>query len=418
LRKTSTGLPSPFIFPSLAVLFCFSMFYRAMNAVIAPDLVKDFQLDPERLGLLGSAFFYTFAVLQIPMGLLLDRVGPRKVLSLFLLVGAAGTFIFASATTFHAAFAGMSLIGAGMAPVLVGSLKVFVSRYPRGRFPTLSGSIISIGALGSVLATSPLVCMISLIGWRLTLMYSGLFTVVLSAIMFYLLEEGTPEQRKGVAQDSRQRQQIGIVKSMQMVVSQLSFWQIGLLAFFRYGTFVALQGVWLGPYLMVAKHFQPIAAGNILVMLSVGSIAGALTAGYLVEKVFRNTKTVLLLGVGCYALLLLSLAGIWNIESAAAHASLFVLPRFLLTTFGILVYLHGKELFPAQMSGTVMAGVNFFLMAGGGFFIQIIGLIISLFVGASPGDSLGAYHLAFFVCFAGMAGSLIFYAFSRNAQES
>lgn len=91
------------IFSTLSVLFIFSMFYRLSNAVIAPDLVKAFNLDAESLGILGGAFFYSFALMQIPMGVLLDRIGPRHVMTIFGLLGALGAFAFAAADTFFLA---------------------------------------------------------------------------------------------------------------------------------------------------------------------------------------------------------------------------------------------------------------------------------------------------------------------------
>jgi MFS family permease len=159
-----TKRTSLFIFPLLSTLFCFSMFYRLTNAVIAPDLIREFHLNAERLGMLSSAFFYTFALFQIPMGVLLDRIGPRKVITLFTLVGAAGAFVFACAGGFYMALAGRALLGIGMASALMGSFKVFVNRYPPRRFSTLSGAILSIGTLGPILATSPLVYLNSING--------------------------------------------------------------------------------------------------------------------------------------------------------------------------------------------------------------------------------------------------------------
>src|SRR5208337_5226230 len=182
MPKKRTSL---FIFPLLSALFCFSMFYRLTNAVLAPDLIRAFNLNAERLGMLGSAFFYTFALFQIPMGVLLDRVGPRKVITLFTLVGAAGAFVFACAGNFYAALAGRALLGIGMATALMGSFKVFVNRYPPRRFATLSGAILSIGTLGPILATSPLVFLNSTIGWRLTFFYCGILTVGLALSLFW-----------------------------------------------------------------------------------------------------------------------------------------------------------------------------------------------------------------------------------------
>ena len=121
------------------------MFYRVTNAWIAPDLAREFNLDAQGLGLLGSAFFYTYAIFQIPVGVLIDRVGPRRMISFFSLVGAARALVFACAGGLYMAFLGRALLGIGMASTLMGSLKVFATEYPPQRFSTLSGTIIYFG---------------------------------------------------------------------------------------------------------------------------------------------------------------------------------------------------------------------------------------------------------------------------------
>jgi MFS family permease len=389
------------------------MFYRVTNAIIAPDLVRAFNLDAERLGMLGSAFFYTFALFQIPMGVLLDRIGPRRVISFFVLVGASGAFVFACAGSFYTAFAGRALLGIGMAAVLMGSLKVFVTRYSPKRFAMLSGTIISIGTLGTILATSPLAYLNSTIGWRATLIYCGIITVALAIVIFLVLKEKDNGERTEALLASSPQQNIGVIRSAQLVLGTLSFWQIGSIAFFRYGTFVALQGVWFGPYLINIKRFTPLIAGNILMMLSLGTAIGSSVAGYVNDKIFRSTKSVLMIGMSFYALCLVPLTGIWRIDGVFAFSAIFMLLGFF-SGFGMLAYTHIKELFPLSMSGMVTAGVNFFIMIGGAVFMQAIGIIISLYGDTNQVYSSGAYHVAFLICLMGMIASLIFYSFSKS----
>jgi MFS family permease len=405
-----------FIFPLLSTLFCFSMFYRLTNAVLAPDLIKAFHLNAERLGVLSSAFFYTFALFQIPMGVLLDRIGPRKVIALFTLVGAAGAFVFACAGSFYVALTGRALLGIGMAAALMGSFKVFVNSYPPRRFALLSGVIISIGTLGPVLATSPLVYLNSTIGWRLTFVYCGIITVALGLSLFWVLREDHHEAGQEIPISAAAGQKAGVIKTLGLVFGTLAFWQIGAMSFFRSGTFMGLQGVWFGPYLMEIKGFAPLTAGNILMMLSLGGAVGATISGYLAERVFRSAKSVILLGVSVYVLLLIPLTGVLQIDSAVAYGVVFMLQGFF-ASFGILCYTHIKELFPLSMSGTAIAAVNVFVMAGGAVVMQGVGIIISSHSGAHPLYAAGAYHLAFFVCLLGVVASLIFYAFSQTRRD-
>jgi len=408
-------LRSALVFATLSVIFCFSMFYRVTNAVIAPDLIRDLSLNAERLGMLGSAFFYSFALFQIPMGVLLDKIGPRTVITFFSLVGASGAFIFGLADSFAASFVGRTLLGIGMASVLMGSLKVFVIEFPARMFATLSGTLISIGTLGSLLATSPLAYLNTTIGWRQTLIYAGMINVALSIVVFWVLK-GSNRNKEGDSLPRAIQDQKGIGASLRMVVGSLSFWQISALAFFRYGTFIALQGLWLGPYLMDIKGLTQIKTGNVLMMMSVGMIVGSPIAGYLADRTFRSKKTVILAGLILYTLCLIPLTGIFGIDSTLVFSVLLFFTG-VFTSFGILLYTHIKELFPLNMSGTAMAGVNFFVMSGGALFMQVMGNIIESFSHTGHSYPVQAYHMAFSICLAGMIAGLIFYAFSKDFRS-
>ena len=298
------------------------MFYRVSSAVIAPDLIQAFDLNAESLGVLGGAFFYSFALMQIPMGVLLDRVGPRIVLTVFGLVGAIGAFVFAAANTFFLAMVGRILIGAGMASVLMGSFKIFVLRFSYNKFSILSGILISIGTLGSILATSPLAWLSMNIGWRQTFVIAGCATTIFALLIFWVMKEnqGQAVISSGPAIDNDKK--IPLKTLLHLVLGNLSFWQIGVFAFFRYGTFVALQGVWLGTYLIQIKGFSPVQAGNILMMLSIGYIAGAPIAGYLADRVIRSAKVTAFGSVVLYAICLLPLTGIVDIENPVLFGTL------------------------------------------------------------------------------------------------
>ncbi|OPY77289.1 MAG: D-galactonate transporter [Syntrophorhabdus sp. PtaU1.Bin058] len=404
------------VFATLSSILCLSMFYRVTNAVISPDLIRDLHLNAERLGTLGSAFFYSFALCQIPMGVLLDKIGPRIIITFFSLIGASGAIVFGSADSFASAFAGRTLLGIGMASALMGSLKVFVLQFPAGRFAILSGTIISIGTLGNILATSPLAYLNATIGWRQTLLYAGGINIILAVLLFWVLKgDGRNRQYDDIPLSAQERK-TGVLESFRLVVSNLSFWQLGAVAFFRYGTLVALQGLWLGPYFMDIKGLTQMKTGNLLMMLSLGTIVGSPTAGYLTDRVFYSRKTVILMGLGLYSLCLVPLTGIFDIDSPLAFSVLlFFIGVF--SSFGMLAYTHIKELFPLNMSGTAISGVNFFVISGGAVLMQVIGIIVEGFVRADRSYPPQAYHTAFFICLLGMVCGLLFYAFSKDSHR-
>jgi sugar phosphate permease len=392
------------------------MFYRVSSAVIAPDLIQTFRLNAESLGVLGGAFFYSFALMQIPMGVLLDRIGPRYVMTFFGLVGALGAFVFASSTTFSLAITGRILMGMGMASVLMGSFKVFVLRFPSNKFSTFSGALIAIGTLGSILATSPLAWLSMNIGWRFTFLIAGIITIIFALFIFWVLKDQTDQKEVSADITANGDHKTSIKTLVRIVLGSLSFWQIAMFAFFRYGTFVALQGLWLGTYLIDVKGFSPVRAGNILMMLSMGYIAGAPIAGYLADKVIKSAKITAFCAVVLYALCLLPLTGIVEIDNPVLLGALFSLIGFF-NSPGTLAYTHVKELYPIHISGTVIAAANFFVMAGGAVLTPALGIIIETITPKGQLYTPAAYHSAFLVCFLGTAASLVFYGFSKSSTS-
>lgn len=400
------------LFSILSALFILSMFYRVANAVIAPNLIEEFHINAEELGILGGVIFYAFALVQIPLGPLLDRIGPRIIMTSFSLIGAAGVVTFALSRSFAMALIGRALMGVGTAAALMGSLKVFTLRLPPEKFASFAGLIISFGMLGGILAASPFAYFTSLIGWRTTFIVSAIVTVILSLLIFRTLgDEKEEEGRGGVAASSGQK--INILETARFVFGSISFWQIAAAAFCRYGTFVSLQGLWLGLYLMDVEGYSPIRTGNVLTMLSFGMIAGSPCAGWLYDRVFHSKKSIILLGLILYCLSLLPLVGIFKIKYTFVYAIIYFVIGFF-SGFGMLLYPHVKEIFPLNLSGTVMTWVNFFLIGGGAFFMQVMGRVIELFPHSGRSYPPDAYYFSFLLCFICMGASIIFYAFCKN----
>ncbi len=383
--------------------------------MIAPDLIHDLGLSAETLGILGGAYFYSFALLQIPMGPMLDRIGPRFIITSFPLIGALGAFLFAFGESFTAALLGRILIGTGMSVILMGSFKVFTLRFSSDRFATLVGLISSVGTFGNIFAASPLAFLTSTIGWRTTFILAGVVTTLLTFLAFWVLG-GEKKVEETLASSAPSESKIGFLQSMRLVLGSLAFWQFGVIAFFRYGTFVSLQGLWLGPYLINTKGYTPVLAGNLLILLAIGTIVGGPIAGRLSDKVFHSRKTVALGGLSLYIICLFLLTGVVEIQDPFWFGLIFFFMGFF-SIFGMVVYSHAKEFFPAPISGTVMTWVNFFTMAGAGVFMPAMGSIIELFPRINNSYPPKAYHLAFLICFLGMAVSLVFYGFSKKMHN-
>jgi MFS family permease len=414
MGEPSQSLKPFLIFSILSALFTLSMFYRVSNAVIAPNLIQDLKLNAETLGILGGAYFYSFALLQIPMGPMLDRIGPRIIITSSSLIGALGAFLFAFGNSFTAALLGRILIGAGMASVLMGSFMVFTLQFSPNRFATLVGILLSVGTLGNILAASPLAYLTSTIGWRTTFILAGSITTLFAFIALWVLGKEKRKEEKPSFPSSSEPE-IGILQSMRLILKSLTFWQMGAVAFFRYGTFVGLQGLWLGPYLIDTQGYSPVETGNVLILLAIGTIVGGPIAGRLSDRIFQSRKGVALWGLAFYALSLFPLVGVLKIQSPFWYGFVFFFIGFF-SSFGMVVYSHAKELFPITISGTIMTWVNFFTMAGAAIFMPLLGRVIEFFPRVNHAYPARAYHFAFLLCFLGMAASVIFYAFSKKER--
>jgi MFS family permease len=143
-----------------------SQFYRVSSAIIAPDLSRDLGLNSQELGLLGAIFFYVFALFQPPLGLLLDRIGARISMVLLNCIAILGAIIFAHAGSLPGGVIGRGLLGLGMSANLMGTFKLFTNWFELGKFATITGLLLSMGALGTLAATSPLALLVQALGWR------------------------------------------------------------------------------------------------------------------------------------------------------------------------------------------------------------------------------------------------------------
>ncbi len=350
------------------------------------------------------------------MGPMLDRVGPRIVISSCALVGALGAFLFAFSHSFYAAFWGRILIGLGMAAMLMSSLKVFTLRFSPKQFATLMGTFVSIGSLGSILAASPLAYLNSNIGWRLTFAITGGISIILAYFTYRILGREEAKREGDMDPPASSSPGLGIFQSLRVILGTLAFWQGSTVAFFRYGTFLALQGLWLGPYLMNIKGYAPLKVGNMLIFMSLGGIIGGPISGRFSDRAFPSRKAVALVGLSLYTLCLLPLTGVLKIDNPFMYGVLFFLIGFF-NTFGMGIYSHIKELFPLGIAGTVMTWTNFFNMAGVAIFMPLLGKIIESFQRPDHSYPPEAYHLSFLICFISMVASLVFYGLSRKERR-
>ncbi len=373
-----------------------SYFYRSANAVIAPDLSAEMALGAGQLGLMTSLFFATFALAQLPLGVALDRWGPRWVTPGLMLVGAAGSAAFALAPGFGALALGRGLIGVGMAGVLMGSLKAFSRWYPAERFATVSGLLVGIGSTGAMIAATPLAWLNSAVGWRTVFVLVGAATVLI-ALAISTWTRSAPDGAPAPVHDAE-------AGHLGAVFADLRFWRMAPLAFFMAGTLLGFQGLWAGPYLFDVLHLDAIAAGNVLLMMGVGVTCGFVASGWLADR-FGLPRTVALMAV----LFVAAQAGLALRPPLAMVAGLYLAFGFS-GAFNIMLLAHARHAFPAAITGQAVTAVNLFGI-GGTFVLQwAMGLIIGTWNADAAGHYPPEAYTAVLACTAvGAALTLLWY---------
>ncbi|MDR7419762.1 MAG: MFS transporter [Armatimonadota bacterium] len=402
MKPTRTSL-----FISFLAAYFLSQFFRSTNAVIAPDLAREFALSASRLGLMTGLFYAAFAATQIPLGRALDRHGPRLVTPVLMLAAAAGSLAFGTARDFTALAAGRALIGIGMAGVLMGALKALRAWYPGRDYPTVSGLFVGLGATGALAAATPLAALTSAVGWRpVFLIASGVTLLAGLSIV-----AGARDSPDAASQDTAQseapaaRSRAGFAAALKTD----ALWRMGTMHFFVAGTQFAFQGLWGGPYLYDIGRLSPIAVGNILLLLSGGVVAGYAASGWVAQR-FGLVRTV------TGAMLVF----------AATHLALSLRPPLpaiaaaylvfgIAAGFGIMLLAHAGMAFPRHLGGQAMTFVN--LMGIGGTFLFQWG--IGLILGAYGVDAQGhhppaAYSTAFLLTGAGTVLAALWYSGLRR----
>ncbi|HRH72574.1 MFS transporter [Zoogloea sp.] len=349
------------IFLPFALGYYLSYLLRTVNAVISPDLTRELGLTAADLGLLTSTYFFAFGLAQIPVGIALDRYGPRRVEAALLLITALGGVLFATGDSLPTLASARGLIGLGVAACLMAGLKGFTLWFPREKLASMTGYIMSCGALGAVTASAPLEAALPFIGWR------GAFWVVaaLAAGIAALIFLAMPEKDDGTHRVDLQ----SALRGVSDVLSAGRFWSFsGQSAFFT-GGFMALQGLWAVPWLMEVNGYSRSVAADHLFWLNIGMLAGQLSIGaWATRLAARGITPLRLMQVGLF--LTMVVEGLIIAEAGSTLVLWCVLG--VVSATGAQMYGVVAGLFPLHLTGRVTTSIN--LMAFIGAFVVQWGL--------------------------------------------
>lgn len=381
------------IFFVLALIYILVYFYRVSLAVVARDVSRDLNLTPAQLGSLSSILFYVYAAAQIPLGPMIDRLGSRMVISGLGVLTAIGGVLFSQAGSMGEAMAARVLIGVGTSAVLMATFTIFSHWFSKQEFGRVSGFMVAVGNLGNLAGTAPLALAVSLIGWRSSFLAIGVLQALVTVLVFCIVRDRPPHSSAGAGEVAA-HVPVPMMDAWKQILSNGDFWLLGALAFAWYGNYLAVQGLWGGPYLMEVLKLTRAETGRMLMFSSIGTVVGSVVIDSIARKVMHSYKNTLLAGQVLLLLLMASFLGPAELMSQTALAILFFALGLAVST-GVMIYPIVRSMFPVTIVGTSLTTLNFFVLMGAASMQQIMGVILGSFVKMAPAAPAQAFHAAF-----------------------
>lgn len=386
---------------TLIVAYVLSQFYRAFLAVLTPVLKLDIGATPEDLANASGIWFLIFAVMQLPVGLALDKIGPRWTTAILFALGAGGgALVFAAASTpFHITLA-MGLIGIGCSPVLMASFFIFARVYEARVFATLAAMVIGIGSLGNIAGSAPMAWAVEAFGWRMTMIGLAAITAAISLLVLVTVRDPARVEtdEKGSVLD---------------LLRMPALWLIFPLMFVNYAPAAGIRGLWAGPYLADVFALDAGGIGRATLIMALAMVIANFVYGPL-DRIFGTRKWIVFVGNAAGALCLYTLAfmpmpPLWSV------VTLFAAVGFFGSSFPVVVA-HARSFFPPHLTGRGVTLINLFGIGGVGVFQFVTG---RLFAGLESGAATAAApYQALFLFFAVIVTiGVAIYAFSHDRTD-
>jgi sugar phosphate permease len=405
------------IFAILSGGYILVYFHRLCPAVVAVDMMQDLHTGGPLTGLLAAAYFYPYALMQLPAGLLSDSWGPRNTITLFFTVAFGGSLLLGLAPSAFWAITGRALVGTGVAMLFVPTMKILAEWFRAREFAVMTGILMAMGGLGSLGAAAPLAWLSAWIGWRFSFVVVGVFTLVLAALVWLMVRDrpsnfGWPSVSEA---GGSKAQPMRLGQGVRHVVACGAFWPLAVWFFCDCAVFFSFGGLWGGPYLMQVYALSKEHASRILSMMAVGMILGSPLLSYLSNTIFRARKPVLVAS----SLMTLVIAALLTFATARIPLGGLYALCFGLGIFSSAIVVIGftlnKELFPVQIAGTAMGIINLFPFAGGAVFQPVLGYLLEQQGRIDGAFTAAGYQQAFAAL---LACSVVAFAASLVVKET
>lgn len=397
------------IFIPFALAFFMSNLFRSINSVLAPTFTEQFNMSGTQLAMMTSAYFFSFALVQIPIGVSLDRFGASKTLSAFILFAVAGSVTFSYANSVSMLLIGRALVGIGVAGCLMSALKSFNVWFDKKTAILFNSWIGFVGGVGGIVSTKPIVIALDYINWRQLFLVLGGLTLLI-AISIAVLVPLHPEERN--KSDSIGKQ---FSESFKIMLTG-KFWRLAPIAIFGQATYLAFFSLWIGPWYRDVAGKSAESIPNLLlicsVMLAIGYLINGYVARILNERINLSFFATFILAMSLMTLCMVFLAFI-------PSAGTILWPAFLvLGPFSVISYPIFANMFDTKYTGRVQTAYNMLVFISTTVIQTAIGKILDL--SGSTGDGTynpSGYTIALLAISACFTLSILWALFFRRSKK-
>ena len=392
-RPTSLAATRAVVFALALAGYVLSFFHRTAPAAIADELIRAFSISGAVLGTLAATYFYVYTVLQVPVGVLADTLGPRKLLAGGAAVAALGSLLFALAPAWEIAAVGRTLVGIGVSVAFISILKVFAVWLPANRFATLVGITMFAGNLGAVIAGAPLAWLVTIASWRAVFVGLAVLSALLALASWWRVRDrpedfGLPAVNPVAARTARG----SWLHAVRRVLANRATWPAFFVNLGVGGSYLAFAGLWAVPWLQEVHGLSRVDAAQHTSLLLLGAAIGALTVGVVSDRL-RSRRGVM----RAYVVLYLLSWSPWLLHvqwPQAATLAWFLLMGLLIPGF-TLSWTIAKEANPVEFAGIATSVVNVGVFLGTGLLQPLVGWVLDR--ARASGDLTGGWDQAIFV---------------------
>jgi MFS family permease len=421
---TPNTLPSRSIMPWIVWgLGCLFYFYECLlqvsPSVMSSELMRDFTVTSQTLGILSGIYFYSYAAMQLPGGVLMDYFGPQRLLTIATAICAVSTIAFGLTDNFFMACIARLMIGFGSSFAAVGAMKLAANWFPAERFAFLTGMMVTIGMLGAIGGEAPLALLIDNYGWRESMIIMGSIGLIL-AVLIFVIAKDVPKTARGTAHETGSNDDEPLLKSLVTLIKNKQLWLVALYGGLMYMATPIFCGLWGVPFLMFKMHIAKATAANYISLVFVGWAIASPLWGIFSNRIGRRKPPMY---IGCVGALICCSTFIYAPIESGWVVELFLFAFGIFSAGFLPAFALAKELCSKKYVATGLSFMNMMNMIGQ----PIIGYILDKLWKGEVVDKvrvypLEAYHIALSLLPIGMLIALVILpkvreTYCRNIQD-